>query len=65
MKPTGDDRLECWDPASLDSFRDLAKTKGPLDAERERTGLCGEAQSDGVPCTDPKRLCEICGRAHR
>jgi len=60
-----DDRLECWDPKSQDSLRDSEVPKCPLEAERDQTGLCGEAQSDGVPCTDPTRRCEICGRAHR
>lgn len=56
--------LDCWDPSSRDAFRDLTAPKCPLEAERDRTGLCGEAQSDGVPCLDPKRKCEVCGRAH-
>lgn len=64
MTPRADDRLDCWDPASLESFRDLPGAGCPLDAEREQTGLCGEAQADGVPCVDSKRLCELCGRAH-
>jgi hypothetical protein len=27
------------------------------------TGLCPEAQADGVPCTELGRDCEICERA--
>ncbi len=65
MMGNTNDRLECWDPACNESFTDLAKKPElPLEVERSQTGLCGEAQSDGVPCTDPKRLCEKCGRAH-
>lgn len=56
--------LDCWIPASTDAFRDVPGRKCPLEPDREQTGLCGEAQSDGVPCTDPTRLCEVCGRAH-
>jgi hypothetical protein len=64
MKPGADDRLDCWDPAKRDSFRDLANAKDTPDTERKQTGLCGEAQADGVPCVTPKTLCELCGRAH-
>jgi hypothetical protein len=28
------------------------------------TGLCAEAQADGVPCTALGRSCDTCGRAH-
>jgi hypothetical protein len=28
------------------------------------TGLCPEAQADGVPCTELGRDCEICERAY-
>lgn len=28
-----------------------------------RTGLCGEAQADGVPCYELGRKCETCERA--
>ena len=28
------------------------------------TGLCPEAQADGVPCTELGRDCEICERAN-
>jgi hypothetical protein len=27
------------------------------------TGLCAEAQADGVPCTVTGRSCDTCGRA--
>jgi len=27
------------------------------------TGLCPEAQADGVPCTEVGRSCDICGHA--
>ncbi len=30
--------------------------------ERTQTGLCGEAQADGVPCDETGRECETCGR---
>ena len=32
--------------------------------ERSQTGLCGEAQADGVPCPSASRQCELCGFAH-
>ena len=28
------------------------------------TGLCPEAQADGVPCTELGRDCEVCERAY-
>lgn len=28
------------------------------------TGLCPEAQADGVPCTELGRECEICEKAY-
>ena len=66
MKPEPhNEMLECWDPSTRDAFKDVGGEKCPLEAEREGTGLCDESQSDGVPCTDPKRQCERCGRAHR
>jgi hypothetical protein len=34
------------------------------DAPAGGTGLCAEAQADGVPCTELGRDCEICERAH-
>jgi hypothetical protein len=30
--------------------------------ERKSTGLCGEAQADGVPCADTDCACESCER---
>ena len=35
------------------------------DTEWEGTGLCAEAQADGVPCLELGRLCDECGRAAR
>ena len=32
-------------------------------AEIEGTGLCGEAQADGVPCVGTERKCPECDRA--
>ncbi len=29
------------------------------------TGLCPEAQADGVPCPDPATSCDTCGRGMR
>ncbi|MCK5688237.1 hypothetical protein KAI87_03150 [Myxococcota bacterium] len=29
----------------------------------DNTGLCGEAQADGVPCEDPTKNCEECDQA--
>ena len=57
MRILEDDRLECWNPAG-------DRSNDALEAERAGAGLCGEAQADGVPCLDVKRLCEVCGRAH-
>jgi hypothetical protein len=34
------------------------------DAPAGGTGLCAEAQADGVPCTELERDCEICERAY-
>jgi len=31
----------------------------------DQSGLCDEAQADGVPCPDLGRDCEICERARR
>lgn len=31
--------------------------------DRDLTGLCGEAQADGVPCYESGRQCETCARA--
>ncbi len=31
--------------------------------ERDATGLCEEAQADGVPCFEVGRECDVCGRA--
>ncbi len=37
---------------------------GARDApEWKGTGLCAEAQADGVPCTDVGRSCDVCERA--
>jgi hypothetical protein len=67
MMSSANDKLDCWDPAAQEAFKDLGDPPCPTDVggDRRQTGLCGESQVDGVPCADPKRLCEICGRAHR
>ncbi len=31
--------------------------------DRDLTGLCEEAQADGVPCFEAGRQCDTCGRA--
>ncbi len=31
--------------------------------DRDLTGLCEEAQADGVPCYEVGRECDTCGRA--
>jgi hypothetical protein len=31
--------------------------------DRDLTGLCDEAQADGVPCYEAGRQCETCARA--
>jgi hypothetical protein len=37
---------------------------GARDApEWKGTGLCAEAQADGVPCSDVGRSCDVCERA--
>jgi hypothetical protein len=63
MKIVADDRQECWDPSRREPLPPSRTGRPPLPPERERTGLCGEAQADGVPCTDPACQCERCGRA--
>jgi hypothetical protein len=40
-----------------------ARKKGDAEADCGGTGLCPEAQADGVPCTEIGRDCEICERA--
>ena len=35
----------------------------PAPSDCGGTGLCPEAQADGVPCYAAGRSCEICGRA--
>jgi len=62
--PVEDDRLDCWDPANRETFLDLAQAPSAAEEIRKQTGLCGESQADGVPCTSPKTLCELCGHAH-
>jgi hypothetical protein len=42
---------------------DLLKKKRE-EAPAGGTGLCPEAQADGVPCTELGRDCEVCERAH-
>jgi len=43
-------------PTRLDpGLRDAPEWKG--------TGLCAEAQADGVPCSDVGRSCDVCERA--
>ncbi len=39
----------------------------PLEAATDwrSSGLCDEAQADGVPCSEPGRTCECCEHAHR
>ncbi len=39
------------------------KKSDERDAPAGGTGLCSEAQADGVPCTELGRDCEICDRA--
>ena len=35
----------------------------PTEKEWRQSGLCSEAQADGIPCTTLGRNCEICERA--
>jgi len=43
---------------------DLAKSSPSQDStEWVGTGLCAEAQADGVPCYDAGRQCDVCGRS--
>jgi hypothetical protein len=35
----------------------------PTESEWRQSGLCAEAQADGIPCTALGRHCEICERA--
>ena len=37
--------------------------RAPRRHPRDVTGLCAEAQADGVPCQEVGRHCEICDRA--
>ena len=32
------------------------------ESEWDGTGLCPEAQADGVPCQEAGRSCDVCGR---
>jgi hypothetical protein len=45
---------------------DIASGEGQQREKRqewEGTGLCAEAQADGVPCYELGRSCDECGRA--
>ena len=41
-----------------------AEKTGEAPGYNRGTGLCPEAQADGVPCTELGRECEICERAY-
>lgn len=42
---------------------DDGKTKDATDEGWNQTGLCEEAQADGIPCYELGRRCECCERA--
>ena len=47
-----------------DADRAPAKSSGSNAlADWRRTGLCAEAQADGVPCNELGRSCDVCSRA--
>ncbi len=43
--------------------RDSGSTRTNGEEEWTQTGLCAEAQADGVPCYELGRYCETCERA--
>ena len=44
---------------------DLASKQTEDPDEWTGTGLCSEAQADGVPCPDPSCSCDKCSRSDR
>jgi hypothetical protein len=59
-----DDVLRMIRRAAARPARDLTGgTTQTTDPEWEGTGLCPEAQADGVPCHQLGRACDVCGRA--
>ena len=43
----------------------IPRGRGGDSFEWAGTGLCPEAQADGVPCPTPSDACDRCGRARR
>ena len=64
MEIEHDDRLECWNPADGAPVEPAPPKRAVEEhCDRHQTGLCAEAQADGVPCTDPSCRCEKCAHA--
>jgi hypothetical protein len=53
--PTKRRRVDPATPRAADTW--------PAEPEWRQSGLCAEAQADGVPCTVVGRRCELCERA--
>jgi hypothetical protein len=47
------------------NLHDPARRVVEVPPEWGGTGLCAEAQADGVPCTVAGRECDTCARARR
>jgi hypothetical protein len=60
-----DDDLKRWFNRGIsDRMTDgEAGARHPADPGWSGTGLCPEAQADGIPCHEVGRDCETCGRA--
>jgi hypothetical protein len=58
------DVLRSMRQAAARPSQDLSSgATGTFDPEWDGTGLCAEAQADGVPCHEVGRSCDVCGRA--
>jgi hypothetical protein len=52
-------RLSRQHPSDLERRRRAI----PVEQDWRSSGLCPEAQADGVPCYEAGRSCDVCGRA--
>ena len=52
------------DDPKRDSVKpDSKPEESPTTPSWDQSGLCAEAQADGVPCTELGRKCEVCEHA--
>ena len=60
-----DDDLRRWFNRAIRDRMSDGETGGrpPEDPGWSGTGLCPEAQADGIPCHEVGRECDTCGRA--